>query len=41
MELAKWDKAEKQNDIKKDIAKKLEGVDKSTLLKVLEILKSA
>ena len=41
MELAKWDKAEKQNDIKNDIAKKLEGVDEATLIKVLELLKSA
>ncbi len=40
-ELAKWDKAEKQNDIKNDIAKKLEGVDEATLIKVLELLKSA
>lgn len=40
-ELAKWDMAEKQNDIKSDIAKKLEGVDEATLIKVLELLKSA
>lgn len=41
IELAKWDKAEKQNDIKSNIAKKLEGVDEATLIKVLELLKSA
>lgn len=41
IELAKWDKAEKQNEIKSDIAKKLEGVDETTLIKVLELLKSA
>ena len=41
VELAKWDKAEKQNDIKSDIAKKLESVDEATLIKVLELLKSA
>ncbi len=41
VELAKWDKAEKQGDIKSDIAKKLEGVDEATLAKVLELLKSA
>ena len=41
VELAKWDKAEKQNDIKSDIAKKLEGVDEATLIKVLELLKTA
>lgn len=41
IELAKWDKAEKQNDIKSDIAKKLEGVDEATLIKVLELLKTA
>ena len=40
-ELAKWDQIEKQNDIKNDIAKKLEGVDEATLIKVLELLKSA
>ena len=40
-ELAKWDQVEKQNDIKNDIAKKLEGVDEATLIKVLELLKSA
>lgn len=40
-ELAKWDQVEKQNDIKNDIAKKLEGVDEATLIKVLEQLKSA
>jgi hypothetical protein len=40
-ELAKWDRIEKQNDIKSDIAKKLEGVDEATLIKVLELLKSA
>ena len=26
MELARWDKAEKQNDIRSDIAKKLENI---------------
>ena len=41
VELAKWDKAEKQNDLKGDIAKKLEGVDETTLMKVLELLRSA
>ena len=41
MEFAKWDEAEKQNDIKSDIAKKLEGVDEATLKKVLDLLKSA
>ena len=41
VELAKWDKAEKQGDIKRDIAKKLEGVDEAVLLKVMELLKSA
>lgn len=41
VELAKWDKAKKQSDIKSDIAKKLEGVDEATLLKVLELLKTA
>jgi integrase len=41
VELAKWDKAEKQNDIKGDIAKKLEDVDETTLMKVLELLRSA
>ena len=40
-ELAKWDQTEKQNDIKSDIAKKLDGVDEETLIKVLELLKSA
>ena len=40
-ELAKWDKAEMNGDIKSDIAKKLEGVDEATLIKVLELLKSA
>ena len=40
-ELAKWDRAEKKGDIKSDIAKKLEGVDEETLMKVLELLKSA
>ena len=41
LELAKWDKADNQSDIKSDIAKKLEGVDEATLMKVLELLKSA
>ena len=41
IELAKWDMAEKQNDIKSDIAKKLESVDEEKLKKVLEILMSA
>ena len=41
VELAKWDKAEKQGDIRGDIAKKLEGVDEAMLVKVLELLKSA
>lgn len=40
-ELLKWDQIEKQNDIKSDIAQKLEGVDEETLKKVLELLKSA
>ena len=40
-ELAKWDKAEMNGDIKSDIAKKLESVDGATLIKVLELLKSA
>ena len=40
VELAKWDKAEKQGDIRNDIAKKLEGVDEAVLLKVMELLKS-
>ena len=41
IELAKWDRVEKQNDIKSDIAKKLENVDEEKLKKVLEILMSA
>ena len=41
IELAKWDKAEKHGDIRSDIAKKLEGVDETMLVKVLEMLKSA
>ena len=41
LELAKWDKADNQSDIRSDIAKKLEGVDEATLKKVLELLKSA
>ena len=41
LELAKWDKADNQSDIRSDIAKKLEGVDEATLTKVLELLKSA
>lgn len=41
MELAKWDRVEQKNDIKSEIAKKLEGVDETTLSKVLELLKSA
>ena len=41
IELAKWDKAEKQGDIRSNIAKKLEDVDKTMLVKVLEMLKSA
>lgn len=41
VELAKWNKAEKQNDLKSDIAKKLEGVDEAILIKVLELLKTA
>lgn len=41
LELAKWDKADNQSDIRSDIAQKLEGVDEATLKKVLELLKSA
>ena len=41
IELAKWDKADNQSDIRSDIAQKLEGVDETTLKKVLELLKSA
>ena len=41
LELAKWDKADNQSDIRSDIAKKLEGVDEAMLVKVLELLKSA
>ena len=41
LELAKWDKADNQCDIRSDIAQKLEGVDEATLKKVLELLKSA
>lgn len=41
LELAKWDKADNQSDIRNDIAQKLEGVDEATLTKVLELLKSA
>ena len=41
VELAKWGKAEKQNDLKSDITKKLEGVDEAILIKVLELLKTA
>ena len=40
LELAKWDKADNQSDIRSDIAQKLEGVDEATLKKVLELLKS-
>lgn len=40
IELAKWDKADNQSDIRSDIAQKLEGVDEATLKKVLELLKS-
>ena len=39
-ELAKWDKIEKQNDIKSSISNKLDGVDEETLKKVLELLNS-
>lgn len=39
-ELAKWDKVEKQNDIKSSISNKLDGVDEETLKKVLELLNS-
>ena len=41
IELAKWDMAEKKDDIKRNIAKKLENVDEEKLKKVLEILMSA
>lgn len=41
LELAKWDKADNQSDIRSDITQKLEGVDEATLKKVLELLKSA
>ena len=40
LELAKWDKADNQSDIRSDIAQKLEGVGEATLKKVLELLKS-
>lgn len=41
LELAKWDKADNQSELRNDIAQKLEGVDEATLKKVLELLKSA
>jgi integrase len=41
LELAKWDKADNQSDIRSDIAKKLEGVDEAMLVKVLELLNPA
>lgn len=39
VELAKWDKAEKQNDIKSNIAKLLSDADNDVLEQILELLK--
>ena len=40
IEMAKWDRAEKQNDIKSDITKRLSGADKDVLEQILELLKT-
>ncbi len=40
-EMEIWNRSEKQSALKNDITKILEGVDEATLIKVLELLKSA